>query len=400
MKFNHLSLALAGALLAQTASAQVMPELRISTAGTDEEYAEIEGTPSASTDGLMFAVVEGAPTGASGGVGNLDVIFDLSGQQFGADGFFVFGSTAAQGNATFGGEIDFLPAGDNLFENSSGTFYLLSVPDPNDRLLLDSMLNMDITRPMGSLTTLLASTPGVTILDLVAITDGDAGDMFTDGAPVFGPDIVGPNIFLPSGIYRPGGCPSDWCTDSFLNFGTDGVTDPPYGDPSPGAVNPAAMCSTVPSIGVCGGGSGNIGTQTSCMANPTSLGAPAICTATGSATAADNNVTITASAMPPQQFGFFLNSDTQGFAPNIGTNGDGNLCLGGGVGRFVGPGQILNGGAAGEFSLMIDLTQIPRPSTLASINAGETWYFQAWFRDINMNGPSSNLTTAVGVTFN
>ena len=113
-----------------------------------------------------------------------------------------------------------------------------------------------------------------------------------------------------------------------------------------------------------------------------------------------NDVTLLASSIPPFQFGFFVNSQVTGFAPNVGINGGGNLCLGGAIGRFIQPGQIVNSGLDGEFSITLDLTGIPTPSNLVAVSAGDTWFFQGWFRDTNANGSSSNLTNALGITFN
>ncbi|MEL6431311.1 MAG: hypothetical protein AAFR54_19215, partial [Planctomycetota bacterium] len=98
--------------------------------------------------------------------------------------------------------------------------------------------------------------------------------------------------------------------------------------------------------------------------------------------------------------GFYVVSDMQGFVANVGTNGSGNLCLGGGIGRLIFPGQIINSGASGVLSLTVDLTQIPRPATVVSVMAGETWNFQGWFRDTNAMGASSNFSNGLECLFN
>ncbi|MEO0661362.1 MAG: hypothetical protein AAFZ87_07495, partial [Planctomycetota bacterium] len=129
-----------------------------------------------------------------------------------------------------------------------------------------------------------------------------------------------------------------------------------------------------------------------CTANPNSTGTPSGLGARGSTSVAANDLTLVASGLPTSQFGFFLNADQRGFAPNIGVNGSGNLCLGGGIGRYNRAGEILSSGANGSFELSIDLTSIPRPSSTEAAAPGQTWRFQAWYRDSNANGPSSNLT--------
>ena len=52
----------------------------------------------------------------------------------------------------------------------------------------------------------------------------------------------------------------------------------------------------------------------------------------------------------------------------------------------------------GEGALVLDLTNTPTASGSVSIQAGETWYFTAWFRDDNP-GNTSNLSDAVCIAF-
>ena len=106
---------------------------------------------------------------------------------------------------------------------------------------------------------------------------------------------------------------------------------------------------------------------------------------------------VTATGLPLNRFGYFLNSRTQGLIPSPGGS-LGILCLGGQIGRYVGPGQIKNSGATGSFSLALDLSVTPTPVGLVPIAAGEVWNFQAWYRDIV--GPStSNFTNGLQVVF-
>ncbi|QDV08066.1 hypothetical protein Poly30_36020 [Planctomycetes bacterium Poly30] len=394
MKLSKTFLPVASALfVASAANAQVMTEVCVSTSGVDREFVEILGTPGQSTDGLMLLVVEGDPGGSTGGAGNLDQAYDLSGNFFGAtDTYFVVGS--AEADAAFGtGVIDFLPAGDNLFENSSLTLYLVNVPDATLRSDITTIWNgTDITDPVGSMTTTrIATDPGVTILDAVGIWDGDVGDLFFDNAPVFGPD----GNFLPPGVFRNGGCPGDWCTDFFLNFGSVAAAGI-YVDETPGAVNPTTTCGTQGSAGTCGG-FGGLGVNY-CMANANSTGVAGALGAVGSTTVATNDVTLTASSLPTTAFGFFIVSRDQGFAMNPGGS-SGNLCLSGSVGRYVGPGQIKNSGVTGMFSLTIDLSAIPSPTGPVATIAGDTWNFQTWFRDSVGGSATSNFTQGLSITF-
>lgn len=145
--------------------------------------------------------------------------------------------------------------------------------------------------------------------------------------------------------------------------------------------------------GVISGGSGPY-----CTAAPNSTGSSGVLNATGSFVASANDVTLNVSSLPPNTFGFFVTSQTQGLT--VGPAGSaGNLCLGGAIGRYTRPGQILNGGAAGAFSMALDLTQTPSPSGPVAVLAGETWNFQAWHRDTLGGQATSNFTNGFRIDF-
>ena len=132
-----------------------------------------------------------------------------------------------------------------------------------------------------------------------------------------------------------------------------------------------------------------------CTAQPNSTGAAASISAEGSRTAIDNDVTLTASDVPPMQFGIFLTSTTQAATPVAA----GTLCVGGNSIRFQGPGQILQADANGEFSLQIDTQALPA-GTPTPIVAGDTYNFTAWFRDTDpMAGNTANFTDGYEITF-
>ncbi|MEM9378589.1 MAG: hypothetical protein AAGB93_01475 [Planctomycetota bacterium] len=135
-----------------------------------------------------------------------------------------------------------------------------------------------------------------------------------------------------------------------------------------------------------------------CSAEPNSTGQRAEILASGSADVSVNDVTLIARDLPRDAFGFFLVSRDEGFVANPGGS-TGNLCLGGAVGRFVGPGQIRNAGAAGTFELTIDLGAIPQPTGSVQVAPGDAWSFQAWFRDASGGVATSNLTNGVTVDF-
>ena len=116
--------------------------------------------------------------------------------------------------------------------------------------------------------------------------------------------------------------------------------------------------------------------------------------ATGSAVVANNDVLLAAAQLPPNQFGYFINSQSQGLAQPPGSQG--NLCLSGGIGRYSA--FVLDSGATGEFSLQLDLTNTPTPGGPVAIQAGESWYFQAWYRDANPTS-TNNFTDGVCILF-
>ena len=130
---------------------------------------------------------------------------------------------------------------------------------------------------------------------------------------------------------------------------------------------------------------------------PNQLGLSGVMSASGSSAAADNDLTLTASQLPLQVFGFFITSETQGFTANPGGS-FGNICLGGTLGRFQI--QIQNTGTTGEFSIPVDLTAIPGPTGTIAVMPGDTYFFQAWHRDSQSGASGSNFTDGYQISFN
>ncbi|MEZ6016422.1 MAG: lectin-like protein [Planctomycetota bacterium] len=141
-----------------------------------------------------------------------------------------------------------------------------------------------------------------------------------------------------------------------------------------------------------------IGTSYCSPAVNNSTGGPASIGASGSVVVADNDLTLEASGLPINSFGFFLTSVTQATVPMPGGS-QGTLCLGGAIGRYVAAGQIKNSGAQGEFSLLLNLTQTPTPNGLIAVQAGQSRNFQAWYRDAVNGTATSNFTDGLSVTF-
>ena len=135
-----------------------------------------------------------------------------------------------------------------------------------------------------------------------------------------------------------------------------------------------------------------------CAANVNSTGATGSMAASGSASVAASSVTLAAGRLPTGAFAFFLTSRTQGFIANPGGS-QGNLCLGGSIGRFVGPGQIQSTGATGSVALVLNLAQMPQPTGFVAVAAGDTWNFTCWHRDLVAGAPTSNFANGLSIDF-
>ncbi len=129
---------------------------------------------------------------------------------------------------------------------------------------------------------------------------------------------------------------------------------------------------------------------------PNSTGEYAKIGAGGSNQVALNAFVLTLEDLPTNQFGFFLTSQTEGIIFPSGS--DGILCLTGTTGRFNRSGEIWNSGAAGTAALVVDLTDFP-PPVLSMVQPGQTWRFQAWYRDNSPGVVSNNFSDAVRVLF-
>jgi hypothetical protein len=129
-----------------------------------------------------------------------------------------------------------------------------------------------------------------------------------------------------------------------------------------------------------------------CATNVNSSGNPAVLSAASGVCLAEGNLTLTTSGLPINKPGIYMTSKNQAFVPLFGGS-QGNLCLGGPIVRF---GQNpVNSGAAGVMTLAIDFDNLPQGIT---IQQGETYNFQLWFRDTNP-GSTSNTSNGLEITF-
>ena len=136
--------------------------------------------------------------------------------------------------------------------------------------------------------------------------------------------------------------------------------------------------------------------ETYCQpSNLNSAGQFATLQADGDLYVSENSLSIEAQAMPQNQFGYFLVGNGQAVTNIPGSQG--SLCVSGMFGRFNRSGQIKFSGAQGAFALDVDLSNLPT-SPASTVLPGETWNFQAWYRDQNP-GPTSNFTEALEILF-
>jgi len=135
-----------------------------------------------------------------------------------------------------------------------------------------------------------------------------------------------------------------------------------------------------------------------CSATPNSTGAVGLCSSTGSTYIVQNDLVLRASNLPLMSFGYLLVSESTGFTANPGGSA-GNLCLGGGVGRYSN--FVASTGTTGTLSRPFNVNSYPSPSgPVGPVQAGASLYFQWWHRDSSAAGTStSNFTRGLRVTF-
>ena len=128
-----------------------------------------------------------------------------------------------------------------------------------------------------------------------------------------------------------------------------------------------------------------------------STGLPGEVTLLGSELAFFNQFQVSARQLPANAFGYFVCSLAQGPPTTPPFGSQGAICVSGNIGRGVG-GGVLNSGPDGFFFGSVNLNAVPQPSGPVAVAPGETWHFQAWYRDANPT-VTSNFTDAVAVTF-
>lgn len=131
-----------------------------------------------------------------------------------------------------------------------------------------------------------------------------------------------------------------------------------------------------------------------CSALANSTGLRGAIHASGSANAGPEPLGLRAFNLPMGVFGYFIASPNAG--NSLPASSSGRVCLGNPLSRFNAPDQIRNTGGSNNFSLLVDTEAIPLPTGgTTALGAGQTYRFQAWFRD----GSTNNFTDGVSVLF-
>jgi len=126
-----------------------------------------------------------------------------------------------------------------------------------------------------------------------------------------------------------------------------------------------------------------------CESLPNSTGQAAHASYSGSTSLIADDLTLEVAPLQPGEFGIFWYGDAQIFVPF----GNGLRCVGGDVHRIFPP--LLSDGA-GVLRRDLNYSSLPPGGAIAP---GETWNFQAWFRDPFAYGSNFNLSDGLTLTF-
>ena len=100
--------------------------------------------------------------------------------------------------------------------------------------------------------------------------------------------------------------------------------------------------------------------------------------------------------LPTNQFCYLLSGSAVGYVPNPGGS-DGDLCLGGVLGRYNVGSEIGFTGPSGHFVFDVHPAAIRQAGGNTVGMAGQTWYFQTWFRDSAAGVGHSNFSNGVAI---
>ncbi len=139
----------------------------------------------------------------------------------------------------------------------------------------------------------------------------------------------------------------------------------------------------------CGAG---CGASNYCAGLPNSSGPGALMSLSGSTSLSANDLTLQVTGASVSQPGLFYYGTTQ----IASAFGDGLRCVGGSSYR-LNPMQFTD--ASGQTTRAINYASPPTGSGTGLIQAGDTWYFQYWFRDPAAGGFGFNLSDGLELVF-
>jgi hypothetical protein len=122
-----------------------------------------------------------------------------------------------------------------------------------------------------------------------------------------------------------------------------------------------------------------------CLTSLNSVGPGALMGWSGTTGLAASDLVLHVSGAPPAQVGLFIAGDGSAQVPF----GDGWRCVGGGVERLLPP-LVTAADGTGSFPV-----EFGAPPLATKYTAGETGYFQFWYRDPAAGGAGFNLSNAL-----
>ncbi|MCP4166120.1 MAG: hypothetical protein GY759_09535 [Chloroflexi bacterium] len=128
-----------------------------------------------------------------------------------------------------------------------------------------------------------------------------------------------------------------------------------------------------------------------CDGQTNSTGNAATMEISGSRKTEFGHLRLRVNSLPVGFAGYALAGRASTLVPNAGGS-MGNLCVGGQLARLKDQVQLSD--ASGQIDVGVPMGQMPT-EPVSAIAAGETWYFQMWYRD----GAASNFSDAVSVVF-
>lgn len=283
-----------------------------------------------------------------------------------------------QGYTTGGGG-----AGVYLYDHSNGTFTAIAdetIPRPGGGFFEGFCGNPSLSVANG-VTTVIFKSSGTAPSGIWAWIDGTLIEIAAAGDLLDGRTVTSVNTDFPYGIEG-----SDTAIHLYFADGTQALY---YADCS--RDNITTLCRADGGDCPCGNEdpSGGCANSSGCGARLRALGSTSI---------AADNLQILATELPLQASTLFLMSD----APRRATWLDGVLCVGGPTSRIYRLPPVISSGPDGEAVFgpgLVALSGTPQVPVVGGIQAGDTWYLQAYYRDSSTCGNGANATDALAVTF-